>query len=156
MTTFLLISLIQLILKTTTHQPLLLLILMTDPQIIQRELRPLKPIRSRVKLYIPTLREPIDYNDIFNLEDKELWLEAVHNELKGLKLMNVYNAIDKVPPNANVISCQWVFKYKRDSKGNIIKRKARLVARGFTQQIGIDFQETFSPRLNTTLSESLL
>ena len=104
-------------------------------------------ITKRVKLYIPTLREPIDYNDIFNLEDKELWLEAVQNELKSLKLMNVYNAIDKVPPNANVISCRWVFKYKRDSKGNIIKRKARLVARGFTQQIGIDFQETFSPTL---------
>jgi len=45
------------------------------------------------------------------------------------------------------VSCRWVLKYKRDSKDNIVKRKARLVARGFTQRYGIDFWETFSPTL---------
>jgi len=60
-------------------------------------------------------------------------------KLKSLKDMNVYVLVNSVPKNFNVISCRWVFKYKRDSKGNIIKRKARLVARGFTQQYVIDF-----------------
>jgi len=104
-------------------------------------------ITKKFKLFALNLNEPSDYNDIFNMNDKDLWIDAINNELKSLKDMNVYVLVNSVPKNSNVISCRWVFKYKRDSKGNIIKRKARLVARGFTQQYGIDFWETFSPTL---------
>eukprot|EP00833_Pecoramyces_ruminatium_P007550 jgi/Orpsp1_1/1181582/evm.model.c7180000077787.1 len=104
-------------------------------------------ITKKVKIYIPTLLEPVNYNGIFNLEDKDLWLEAVQNELNSMKKMKIYTMVESVPETSNIISCRWIFKYKRDLKGNIIKRKTRLVARGFTQQIGIDFKETFSPNL---------
>ena len=93
------------------------------------------------------LREPKDFNDIYNLQDKDEWLEAVNEELGNMKELNVYTEIEYIPKNANVVSCRWVFKYKKDENGKIQKRKARLVARGFSQQYGIDYTFTFSPTL---------
>ena len=43
------------------------------------------------------------------------------------------------------IGCKWIFKTKRDSKGNVERYKAHLVAKGYTQKEGIDFKKTFSP-----------
>jgi len=43
------------------------------------------------------------------------------------------------------IGCKWLFKTKKDSKGNVERYKARLVAKGYTKKEGIDIKETFSP-----------
>jgi len=74
-------------------------------------------------------------------------LEAVNHELENIKSMNVYKVIQRVPESANIISSKWIFKYKRDSNENIVKWKAKLLARGFTQIYGIDYKDTFSPTL---------
>ena len=49
------------------------------------------------------------------------------------------------PPNRKPIGCKWVFRVKHNSDGSVSKYKARLVPKGFHQQPGFDFKETFSP-----------
>ena len=54
---------------------------------------------------------------------------------------------DLVPrlSNSNVIGTKWIFKNKTNELGNITRNKARLVAQGYTQVEGVDFDETFAP-----------
>ena len=48
-------------------------------------------------------------------------------------------------PRANVVSSKWIFKHKYHSDGSLARHKACWVVRGFSQQHGIDYDETFSP-----------
>lgn len=49
------------------------------------------------------------------------------------------------PKGVNIVSCKWVFKVKRLPNSQIDRYKARLVARGFSQQYGVDYGETLAP-----------
>ena len=67
------------------------------------------------------------------------WQEATRDEYNSLVEMGTWILVS-LPKNRNVIKCKWVFTVKADGR-----HKARVVAKGFTQEHGIDYEETFSP-----------
>ncbi|SPC66271.1 related to retrotransposon protein [Ustilago sp. UG-2017b] len=86
----------------------------------------------------PTLGEAM------NSEDAQLWKEAIRKELEGLEAMGTWEVVHQ-PPGVPLVDSKVVLRLKLDADGVPVKHKARLVARGFTQREGIDYQETFSP-----------
>ncbi|SOV04541.1 uncharacterized protein UDID_17122 [Ustilago sp. UG-2017a] len=82
--------------------------------------------------------------EAMNSEDAQLWKEAIQKELEGLKAMGTWEVVHQ-PPGVPLVDSKVVLQLKLDADGVPIKHKARLVARGFTQREGINYQETFSP-----------
>lgn len=84
--------------------------------------------------------------------EKAQWEKAIMNELESLEKLNTWSNWNfELPPGKKAISTKWVFARKDDGKGNTIRHKARLVARGFSQIYGTDYEETYATavRLNT-------
>ncbi|GKA65201.1 putative ribonuclease H-like domain-containing protein [Tanacetum coccineum] len=72
------------------------------------------------------------------------WIEAMQEELLQFKLQEVWTLVD-LPNGKRPIGTKWVFRNKKDERGIVIKNKARLVAQGYTQEEGIDYDEVFAP-----------
>nr|GEX21172.1 putative reverse transcriptase, RNA-dependent DNA polymerase, Gag-polypeptide of LTR copia-type [Tanacetum cinerariifolium] len=72
------------------------------------------------------------------------WVEAMNNEMEALFRNNTWILTD-LPVNKKTVGCKWLFKIKYKSFDAIEKYKAKLVAKGFSQREGIDYEETFSP-----------
>ncbi|GKF17873.1 putative ribonuclease H-like domain-containing protein, partial [Tanacetum coccineum] len=72
------------------------------------------------------------------------WIEAMQEELLQFKLQEVWTLVE-LPNGKRAIGTKWVFRNKKDKKGIVIKNKARLVAQGYTQEEGIDYDEVFAP-----------
>ena len=68
----------------------------------------------------------------------------MNEDMQSMIVNGIWELVDLLE-NCNAIDCKWVFKTKKDSNGNIKKFKARLVEKGFMQNEGVDFKETFSP-----------
>ncbi|GKB97114.1 putative ribonuclease H-like domain-containing protein [Tanacetum coccineum] len=72
------------------------------------------------------------------------WIEAMQNKLLQFKLQKVWTLVD-LPNGKRAIGTKWVFRNKKDERGIMIKNKARLVAQGYTQEEGIDYDKFFAP-----------
>jgi hypothetical protein len=68
----------------------------------------------------------------------------VHEELENFERYQVWELID-TPPGCKTIGTKWVWKNKEGEKGDVVKNKSRLVAQGFSQKEGINYEETFAP-----------
>ncbi|GKA81251.1 retrovirus-related pol polyprotein from transposon TNT 1-94, partial [Tanacetum coccineum] len=72
------------------------------------------------------------------------WVDAMQDELNQFARNKVWTLVP-APYGKTIIGSKWVFRNKRDETGIVIKNKARLVAQGYNQQEGIDYDETFAP-----------
>ncbi len=90
---------------------------------------------------IPT---PLTFKEATQCAQQEQWRKSMEQELKMMIDLGVWEVVQK-PQRASTVKNRWVYKIKEDEKGNQVRFKSRLVARGFTQKHGINYQETFSP-----------
>ena len=91
--------------------------------------------------------EPRNINKVLN---DEFWFLVMQDELNNFDRNNVWDLIPR-PNDCSVIGTKWVFRNKLDESGIVTRNKARLIAQGYNQEEGIDFDETFAPisRLET-------
>nr|GEW94860.1 hypothetical protein [Tanacetum cinerariifolium] len=72
------------------------------------------------------------------------WVSAMQEELDQFARLKVWRLVPR-PEGKSVIKTKWIFKNKKDESSLVIRNKARLVAVGYSQQEGIDYDETFAP-----------
>jgi hypothetical protein len=77
-------------------------------------------------------------------KDAEQWMKAVNTEIDALQRNETWDLVE-LPKDRKAISCKWIFKVKLDQSGKVDCYKARLVARGYSQEYLLDYNETFAP-----------
>ena len=88
--------------------------------------------------------EPSTFEEAVSSANKAKWEKAVEAEMRSLDNNHVWDLV-QLPEGRKLVGSKWVFKVKLDGDGQVERYKARLVAQGFTQTKGADYDETFSP-----------
>ena len=76
--------------------------------------------------------------------EKKKWKEAMRKEIKSIEANKVWDLV-KLPKGKKTIGCKWVYKHRTNADGSLKRCKACLIAKGYSQQHGLDYDETFSP-----------
>lgn len=92
-------------------------------------------------LMVSNDEEPTRYTDASR---KKEWVQAMNAEIASIEKNNTWHLVE-LPRNRRPIGLKWVFKVKRDPEGKILKHKARIVAKGYVQKHGVDYDEVFAP-----------
>jgi hypothetical protein len=90
------------------------------------------------------INTPNSYREAMASPEAHLWLEAMTEEINAITRNGTFLLV-RLPPGRTTIGARWLFKVKRKANGLINRLKARWVAKGYSQLLGIDFDETFSP-----------
>ncbi|GJS07595.1 retrovirus-related pol polyprotein from transposon TNT 1-94 [Tanacetum coccineum] len=108
------------------------------------------PVSARLQLHEQTLFcyydafldvvEPKTYKDTLT---QACWIKAMQEEINDFERLEVWKLVPR-PDKVMVITLKGIYKVKLDELGGILKNKARLVARGYSQEEGINFEESFA------------
>ncbi|KAG5682922.1 hypothetical protein PVAND_012240 [Polypedilum vanderplanki] len=118
-----------------------------EPEVIQ--------IEDEVRRSGRVTAEPRTYKQAIQSEDKDKWIAAMDQEIKSLCDNDAWCLVD-LPAGRKAVGSKWVFKKKEDQEGNIIEYKARLVAQGYSQKYGEDYDEVFAPVTRSSTFRLLL
>jgi hypothetical protein len=127
---------------------------------------PLLPLRRSDRVRAPPahLRDYSCFSAILSLYEPHtyreactnpFWQQAMTEELQALEKTHTWDLVD-LPHGKSVIGCKWVYKIKTKSDGSIERYKAHHVTKGYAQEYGIDYEETFAPVARITSVRSLL
>lgn len=100
-------------------------------------------IEIKNELLLLGVDEPLNY--IQAAVEKE-WEIAMKNEIEAIEKNNTWKLVE-LPSGHTPIGFKWVYKLKRDANGDVIKHKEQLVAKGYVQKRGIDFDEATTRNL---------
>jgi hypothetical protein len=85
--------------------------------------------------------DPVTYSDA---QGQPEWEQAMQTEMDSLLKNHTWDLVPR-PQGKNIVKCRWVYKTKFTSEGVVEHHKSHLVVKGFSQQEGINYTETFSP-----------
>ena len=100
--------------------------------------------------------EPKSVEECRQRDDWPKWKDAIEAELNSLSKHEVFGPIVLTPDGVKPVGYKWVFVRKRDAINKVVRYKARLVAQGFSQRPGIDYEETYSPVVDVTTFRYLI
>ncbi|GJS88687.1 retrovirus-related pol polyprotein from transposon TNT 1-94 [Tanacetum coccineum] len=112
---------------------------------------PSKPVMTRQRLH--TDSEVCMYAlTVSTIEPKNIkeamadhsWIESMQDELNQFERLQVWELVPR-PEGKNIIALKWLWKNKCDAENIVVRNKTRLVAKGYKQEEGIDFEESFAP-----------
>ena len=110
----------------------------------ERERRPPDYYGEWATITSTDLNEPKTVKEALASPDKAKWMTAMDRELESLRINDVLDLVE-LPKDRKAVESKWVFKLKMNADGSVERYKARLVAQGFTQKFGVDYDETFCP-----------
>ncbi|KAI9906146.1 hypothetical protein PsorP6_013784 [Peronosclerospora sorghi] len=90
---------------------------------------------------------PTSYADAFKSPQETMWRKAIQVELDALNEKDTWS-VEQMKPNKKIIGTKWVFAFNRNERGEVERFKARLVALGYRQTYGIDYTDTYLPKVN--------
>ncbi|MCO5595088.1 hypothetical protein L7F22_049126 [Adiantum nelumboides] len=103
----------------------------------------------------PEMVDEISVDEALSGLEASQWKEAMDSEYQSLMDNNTWQLVP-APANRKLVTCNWLLRKKFHSDGSVSRYKARLVARGFSQVPGMDYNETFSPVLQITTFRVLI
>ena len=119
----------------------------TEPQLLRKSGRENKQPPDRYGEWVyscATNADPISYKEAINCSNKVNWINAMNKEINSIEENEVWT-LTELPDGVRPVSCKWVYKTKHDIDGNVDSYKARLVAQGYSQIEGVDYDQTFAP-----------
>lgn len=105
---------------------------------------PPKHLINEMNIVYNDIKEPKSYNEAVSSPFKDQWIKAMQEEMASLEDNQTWELLE-LPHDRQAIGCKWIYKMKRGEDGSIRRFKARLVAQGYSQKFGEDYDQVFAP-----------